>query len=184
MVRIRPIRPSDADALADGFARLSTQSRQLRFLTPKRRLSAKELRYLTDVDHHDHEALVALHRFGGRGLGVARFVRHRDDPHVAEVAVTVVDEWQGRGLGTDLARRLTQRARHEGIRRFSASMSAENRRARRLLGSVGGTVTLLGRDSGTVSYEVTLPPAEGVRRSRSAWPVQPGGRPLRPSECR
>src|SRR3954447_19535102 len=93
-VRIRPIRPTDDALLADGFARLSDESHRLRFLSPKHELSRDELRYFTHVDHHDHEALVAVTRFGGRGLGVARYVRHRDDPTSADVAVTVVDKWQ------------------------------------------------------------------------------------------
>ena len=59
-VLIRQVHSADAPLLADGFARLSTRSRQLRFLTPKKELSPAELRYFTDVDHHDHEALGAL----------------------------------------------------------------------------------------------------------------------------
>jgi hypothetical protein len=65
------VRSSDASLLADGFSRLSAQSRQQRFLTPKQRLSSAELRYLTRVDHYDHEAIGALDRVG-RGVGIAR----------------------------------------------------------------------------------------------------------------
>src|SRR4051794_34693246 len=72
-VRIRPIRIDDQDLLSDGFSRLSPQSRRLRFFVSKKRLSAAELRYLTDVDHHNHEALVAVGRVGGPGLSAARF---------------------------------------------------------------------------------------------------------------
>src|SRR5262245_10704838 len=73
-VLIRPVRATDAPLLADGFARLSTASRQMRFLGVKKGLSAAELRYLTDVDHHDHEALGALDRVGGHGVGIARYI--------------------------------------------------------------------------------------------------------------
>src|SRR5262249_4516593 len=85
---------------AGGFARLSPESRRLRFLRRKDALTPAELRYFTDVDHHDHEALGALDHTGGRGVGIARYVRDSGDPHSAEIAVTVVDDWQGRGLGT------------------------------------------------------------------------------------
>jgi RimJ/RimL family protein N-acetyltransferase len=112
-VLIRPVRPVDAPLVADGFARLSARSRQLRFLTPKKELSPAELRYFTDVDHHDHEALGALDHPGGRGVGIARYVRDADDPQAAEIAVTIIDDWQGRGLGTELVARLSDRARCE-----------------------------------------------------------------------
>jgi hypothetical protein len=70
-VLIRQVRSADAPLLADGFARLSPASRQRRFLGVKKELSAAELRYFTDVDHHDHEALAALDRAGGHGVGIA-----------------------------------------------------------------------------------------------------------------
>src|SRR5216683_930913 len=100
-VAIRPVRPEDGPLLTDGFARLSARSRRSRFFTGKVRLSEAEVRYLTNIDHHDHEALCAVSR-DGRGVGVARYIRDRDETASAEVAVTVVDEWQGRGLGGKL----------------------------------------------------------------------------------
>src|ERR1700745_349132 len=97
-VLIRQVRGTDAPLLADGFARLSARSRQLRFLGPKKMLSAAELRYLTHGDPHDHEAIGALSLAEGRGVGVARYIRDADDPRAAEIAVTIADDWQGRGL--------------------------------------------------------------------------------------
>ena len=70
-VLIRQVRSADAALLADGFSRLSPRSRWMRFLGGKSTLTAAELRYLTDVDHHDHEALGALDRAGGRGVDSA-----------------------------------------------------------------------------------------------------------------
>src|SRR5215831_2430990 len=125
-VVIRPVRSEDAPLLADGFTRLGPASRQLRFLRRKDELSAAELRHYTHVDHHDHEALGALEHTGGRGVGIARYVRDADDPHAAEIAVTVVDDWQGRGLGTELLIRLSARARSEGICRFTALVADDN----------------------------------------------------------
>jgi hypothetical protein len=91
-VLIRQVQPSDAPLLADGFARLSAHSRQMRFLRRKDQLSTAELRYFTNLDHHDHEALGALDP-GGRGVGIARYVRDAQDPHAAEIALTIVDDW-------------------------------------------------------------------------------------------
>jgi RimJ/RimL family protein N-acetyltransferase len=157
-VLIRPVRSADAPLLADGFARLSARSRQLRFLTPKKELSPAELRYFTDVDHHDHEALGALDHPGGRGVAIARYVRDADDPQAAEIAVTVVDDWQGRGLGTELVAQLSERARSVGIRRFTALVSAENPAMAGLLSNV--RADLVRRERGALYYEITLGPAE------------------------
>jgi len=155
-VLIRQVQPADAALLADGFARLSPQSRRMRFLARKDQLSAAELRYLTDIDHHDHEALGALDQADGRGVGVARYVRDAGDPRAAEIAVTIVDDWQGRGLGTELLTRLSGRARSEGIHRFTALVADDNTAMAGLLRNM--SASLVGRSPGTVEYEITLMP--------------------------
>jgi RimJ/RimL family protein N-acetyltransferase len=134
-VLIRPIRPDDKGMLADGLRRLSPESAQRRFLTPKRSFSRSELRYLTEVDGRDHVALVVEHPGDAprRLIAVARFVRLHDDPEAADVAVTVADEWQGHGLGSLLGEHLAHSARNRGIRRFSATMASENVPAHRLM---------------------------------------------------
>jgi len=153
-VLIRQVRSSDAPLLADGFARLSATSRRMRFMGVKKELSAAELRYCTDVDHHDHEALVAFDRAGGHGAGIARYIRDADDPQAAEIAVTIIDDWQGRGLGTELLARLSDRACREGIRRFTALADADNVAVAALLRNAGARLVHRGR--GTVEYEITL----------------------------
>ena len=153
-VQIREVRGSDAPLLADGFARLSARSRQQRFLSPKHSLSAAELRFLTEVDHHDHEAIGALNPADGRGVGIARYIRAPDDPQAAEIAVTIADDWQGRGLGTELLARLSDRARQEGICRFTATVAYGNAAMATLLQNMGAE--LAGHDHGTVDYVVDL----------------------------
>ena len=162
-VRIRPIRTTDDALLRDGFARLSPESRRLRFFISKKGLSPKELAYFTDVDHHDHEALVAVTRFGGHGVGVARYIRSKVDPTTADLAVTVVDDWQAQGLGTALVTRLAKRARTEGIVSFTAMILNENSGARRLMPKAG-SVRFLEGDRDTLTYEITLTPAVTQRQ--------------------
>lgn len=157
-VLIRQIQGTDAPLLADGFARLSDASRQMRFLTKKKQLSPAELRYFTDVDHHDHEALGALDQVDGRGVGVARYVRDTEDSQAAEIAVTIIDDWQGRGLGTELLAQLCDRARQEGIRRFTALIAADNAAVAGLLRNMSAKLIRYGR--GTVDYEIALAPPE------------------------
>jgi protein lysine acetyltransferase len=152
---VRPICPEDAEPLRAGFERLSQESRYRRFLAPMQRLTGAMLRYLTDVDHHDHEALVAVGA-DGTLIGVARFVRRPSDPEAAEVAVTVADDHQGRGLGTALLGLLADRARAEGIRRFIALMLADNREMLELIEDLGPARTIE-QAAGTVELETTLP---------------------------
>jgi RimJ/RimL family protein N-acetyltransferase len=131
---LREIRPDDKEQLLHGMENLSEQSRQRRFLGPKPTLSASELRYLTEVDGHDHYAIVAIPDDGeDRIVAVARFVRLADDPKTAEAAITVCDEMQGKGLGSLLARRITDAARDRGVERLTASISSENRPALTLM---------------------------------------------------
>jgi GNAT superfamily N-acetyltransferase len=154
-VLLRPIRRSDAGQLLAIFDGMGTQSRLLRFLTPKPRLLPHELRYFTEVDHHDHEAIVAVGLRDRRGLGVARFVRLADDPESADVAVAVVDAWHRRGLGRALLSQLSERAREEGIRRFVATVSARNVAVAGLLQGAS-LVRPPVRESGTIQYEIDI----------------------------
>jgi GNAT superfamily N-acetyltransferase len=154
-VLIRPIRREDKDVLLDGFGRLSPESRYRRFFSPMSELGHREVRYLTEVDHRTHEALVATDPSTGEGYGVARFVRSSTDPRTAEVAVAVVDNWQGRGLGTALLDALAARAREEGVERFTASVLANNPSMLELLRGLGDT-EVLDRADGVVELQIEL----------------------------
>jgi GNAT superfamily N-acetyltransferase len=136
-VQIRPLNPDDKAGLAAGFERLSELSRYRRFLSPTAHLTAGQLAYLTEIDHHDHEALVAIEPSSRAGLGVARYVRSLEEPREAEFAVAVADDWQRRGLGTALLTRLAARAYEEGITRFTGLVLGDNEPIRQLLGALG-----------------------------------------------
>ena len=125
-VSVRAVRPDDGPGLAEAYGQLSQTSRYRRFFTGKPHLSEQSLAYFTDVDHHDHEAVVAVVPGSGQLVGVARYIRIPGQPDQAEVAITVLDSWQRRGLGTVLLRELAQRAAEEGIRYFVADILAEN----------------------------------------------------------
>lgn len=134
---VRHIRPTDKRLLNAGFEHLSEETRRKRFLAPKHRLTAADLRYLTEVDGRDHVALIAV-EFGDwkRPVAVARYVRLEDDPQTAEVAITVDDEYQGRGLGRRLGIVLADEARINGITRFSAEILGDNIPALRLMRTI------------------------------------------------
>jgi GNAT superfamily N-acetyltransferase len=189
-IRVRQIRSSDKALLQRSFERLSEESRYRRFLSPTPELSESMLSYLTEVDHHDHVAIVALDEATGEGVGVARYVRSGERPETAEVAVTVIDDWQGRGVGTLLLDVLAARAREEGISSFTALMLASNREMIELLERLG-PVRIVHREGGTVAVEApvragNIPPSSEIcfgfqpARTRpfhldTGWVAPPGG---------
>jgi RimJ/RimL family protein N-acetyltransferase len=145
---VRPLARADRDRLAAAFGRMSERSRLRRFLGPKPRLSAAELTYLTDIDHVKHEALAAIDPDDGAIVGVARYAEERDAPGTADIALFVVDSWQGQGIGTTLASRLLGRADANGVARLTATTFADNRAARAVLRKLG--FTTVGIDGGFV----------------------------------
>jgi len=159
-VQLRPVEPGDRDAIRHGFDQLGAESRYKRFLSPVARLTDAQLEYLTDVDHHDHEALVAL--ADGVGVGVARFVRLEPGSQRAEVAVAVVDDWQGRGLGTQLLDRLSRRARSDGVQTFTAAALSSNHSIIEMLGGLGSTVKRQA-GGGQVELEIELEGEDSLR---------------------
>jgi GNAT superfamily N-acetyltransferase len=138
---IRPVEPEDRERLARGFARLSPSSRYLRFHTAVNTLSEAQLRYLTDIDHRDHVAFGALDPDDpdAPGLGIARFVRLAAEPEVAEAAVTVLDEHQGRGVASALLAVLLREARRQGITTLRGYVLVDNQPMLRLFTDLGAS---------------------------------------------
>ena len=155
-LEIKPLEAADRDELRVAIENLSPESRYRRFLSPTGGLSARELTYLTTIDHERHEALAAVDPATGTGVAVARYVVFDEAPARAEIAVTVADAWQGRGVGSGLLRRLAQLARARGIAQFSGLMLATNTPMIRLLSSLG-TVSSRRQGTGTLELVVDLP---------------------------
>jgi RimJ/RimL family protein N-acetyltransferase len=147
-VWVRAIRPGDRGTLSEAFARLSERSVYHRFFQTKQALSAGELSYLTELDFVRHVGLFVL--LGDAGsqelMGVARFIRLEGRPDRAEVAFTVGDGYQGRGVGTLLLRHLILLAVRVGIRYFEADVLADNRAMLRVFEQSGAGWSELARD--------------------------------------
>ncbi|MFL5438910.1 MAG: GNAT family N-acetyltransferase [Myxococcales bacterium] len=154
-VMIRPIEPGDAPHLQAGLLELSERTRYLRFHGPRSELSAEELRFLTEVDGENHFALVAFTLPRRRLVGVGRFIRLASAPEDAELALVVVDDLQGKGLGEMLLLRLRDAASERGVARFTGSIIDDNRPMRALLRKHGGRVGLPSR--GVCNIELALP---------------------------
>lgn len=133
-VALRPQRREDRPLVAAFFDSLSPRSRYLRFLSPVRRLSPALLERLCAVDGQDHFAWLALHE--GEIAGLGRWVRTTGGAS-AEVALSVRDDLQGRGLGRLLLEALALVAPTRGVTCFELVTLSENRRALSLLRSAG-----------------------------------------------
>jgi RimJ/RimL family protein N-acetyltransferase len=160
IVRIRQIQPDDAPALVRAYANLGEQSRYRRFFTIMPALPESILKAAVEVDHRDHEALVAVPLLSAEIVGECRFIRLPDQPDTAEVGVTVVDAWQGRGLGSALLALLSERALEAGIEYFTAEVLAENRTMLALLPSLGHVETESHGPVVAASVELTEPPRQ------------------------
>jgi GNAT superfamily N-acetyltransferase len=160
-VRFRTLTPGDRSRFTEVFDGLGPQSRYMRYHGVKPVLSEREIRYFTDVDHHDHEALLAV--VGDETVGVVRFVRRDDDPRSADVALEVVDRWQRQGLGSALLGRIARRARHEGVDRFFASVLQSNESMLATIRSLRAPWVTTSRSGPVVEIEVTIASGHGTK---------------------
>jgi RimJ/RimL family protein N-acetyltransferase len=156
---IGPLDPNDRERFLRGIGRASPDSIYKRFMTPLPRLSSTQLAYLLEVDHRDHEALLAIDEDSGEAVAVARLVRLEESPSAAEIAVLVIDDWHGLGLAKAICWLLAERARQLGIERFEATMLGDNRAMKRVLASFG-EVQLVASEGATVTFTVRLPDGE------------------------
>ena len=164
-----PLLPMDREALREGFDGLSLASRNHRFLASVTHLTDSMLDHLVDdVDGIDHVAL-ALVAFDddlvGTPVGVARMIRYEDRPTEADLAVTVIDSWQGRGVATALLSELV-RERPKGVSRIVTTVAADNTPSLAMLRRLGETtVTPAGIDRLDVTVE--LAPTEPSTKEQS-----------------
>jgi len=126
---VRPITPASKPLIAAGMTRLSPESIRRRFFAPRRELSDSDLHRLTAMDGWNQYALGACTRGADgalEGIAVARFARTSPDSRTAEMAITVVDAFQGRGIGKALVARIVNAATARGIRTLHAIVMPDN----------------------------------------------------------
>ncbi|MEW1811805.1 GNAT family N-acetyltransferase [Pseudarthrobacter phenanthrenivorans] len=156
---LRPIHPSDADAVQAFHTGQSQNSIYMRFFAFKARLSAKELKRFTEVDYKDRVAFViTIH---DEIIGIGRYDR-LPDPTEAEVAFNIADAHQGRGIGSILLEHLAAAAHENGIRKFTAEVLPENRKMLMVFSDAGYDVKRH-FDDGVVSLEFNIDPTEKSR---------------------
>jgi GNAT superfamily N-acetyltransferase len=156
-VTIRPIRKSDAAMEATFIRKLSPQTKHYRFFGGVKELSATEIGRLCDADGPDAMALVATVQDAGGEveIGVCRYApnSHAD---VREMALTIADEWQQKGLGKLLMQHLIASAKQHGVRMLYSSELADNAMMRALANEVGMSASRDPQDAHQVVYSLTL----------------------------
>lgn len=171
--------PKDRVALREGYEQLSEETRFHRFLTGVPHLTGPLLDHLVgEVDGVDHVALalVAIDAEGvGEGVGVARMIRYPDRPTEADVAVTVLDDWQGRGVATALLAELLRR-RPVGVTRIVTTIAADNAPALAMMRRLGA-MSVTGTDTPRLDVVVDLEPDRDAADDR---PVEGGSDEERP----
>ena len=137
---LRWVRPEDKELIADGVKLMSVEGLYLRFFMQIKKLSDQQLDYLTSADQIDHIAWGVLDENCPEfpGLGIARFVREPGNPKIAEAAVTVLDSYQGQGIGTLLLAVLHHSARVNGIEILRSIVLIENSALIKSLKKLGG----------------------------------------------
>jgi len=163
MLAIRPLRLGETEIVGSVFDRLGPLSRVLRFGGAKATLSESELDALADVGERRH-AVVAFVAGDWAPAGIARFVVDADDRSIAEIAIAVVDEHQGRGIGKALMRALVADARAMGVERLRATIAGENRRSLALLRTVA-TLEDVRFDGGSIEVLASIPSRGSVLRA-------------------
>jgi len=159
-VMMWPLLPTDGQSLRQAFTELSPRSRRLRFLSPLDDLDSAMMRRLVEnVDQEHHVAFVMV-AFPSDGrpehpIGVARLVAYDDDPATAEIAVTIVDEWQGLGGGRLLADVLVQHRPHQ-VKQLLTEVAADNPASIAMLRRLG-TLRLSHSYPGVYEARVALP---------------------------
>jgi len=165
--------PTDREALRTGYEQLSEETRFHRFLTGVPHLTDALLDHLVDeVDGVNHVALVlvVLDAEGvGVPIGVARIIRYADRPTEADLAVTVLDGWQGRGAATALVDELIRR-RPVGVTRIATTIAADNDASLALLRRLG-PATLTERESPRLDVVIDLDAAAEPASSAAAEPA-------------
>ena len=162
-VRIRAVSPGDENGLREMLSRLSGETIYKRFHLPMPRVPERALAYLTDVDHHDMESLVA--QVGEEIVGQAMYARQ--GANEAEMAIVVEDRWQSRGIGRLLLRRLAEEAGRRGIEAFTGMVLGRNRGALRFFSSILPKASFKIRH-GVYHLYVPLPGPEPVRNLKSS----------------
>jgi GNAT superfamily N-acetyltransferase len=156
VVDLHTIDSCDQQCILDGFENLSYRSRQSRYHIPIRKLPNSYLRSLLHADGHDSMVVIAHHTVSNQqhGAGLARYVRLDGEPGVAEFSITVTDDYQGRGLGTQMLKYIVEHARANQISTLRGYVLSDNKPMTTILDRYNCSIQ--NDDGGTLCYEIDV----------------------------
>ena len=177
-VTIREVGRGDREALIAGFERLSPESRLHRFFTSMPKLPSDVIDYLTDIDQDQHVAVGVFDPnrpsdvgdAGGLGVAVGRYLVSTEDPTRAEAAVAVIDEYQGRGIGTLILETLVVIARERGVTAFTAHVMPDNDGMSAILRGLGAR-TVDEPNVRELTFEIDVPDAVEPLKATTSYRV-------------
>lgn len=138
LLKVGTVLPRNKKQISEGLKFLSNQSIRNRFGGSKREFSNEELHYLTELDGINHYAIgIEETLTPHRGVGIVRMVRSSEDQEEAEIALILIDEYQGKGLGNLLMDLMTLAAWERGIRKFSFTFLPHNKAIQGLIKKLG-----------------------------------------------
>jgi RimJ/RimL family protein N-acetyltransferase len=160
-IHLRPVIPEDRERIAVGVRELSPDSRYFRFFNAQPVLADDHLHKLADIDQETHVAWMALvpRITGDAAIGIGRFARDKEEPMRADLALTVVDSWQHRGVGTMLLALLCCIAGEKGLRILDASVLPENRQMIAWFLRIGANMRV---EEGLCSFHFAVPSMESL----------------------
>jgi CRP-like cAMP-binding protein len=158
---LRPVLPGDDERTVHGHIKFSSETLYRRFMTARLPTPAL-MHYLSEVDYVDHFVWVVTD--GDDPVADARFVRDETDPTVAEIAFTVADAYQGRGIGSFLIGALSIAAEVDGVERFSARMLSDNLPMRTIMDRYGAVWER--EDVGVITTVIDVPSARDLHLER------------------
>ena len=165
-VRIRLVRPTDKACIQSGFQRLTEKSRYQRFLSFRPQLTSDQLKFLTEIDNIRHLAIGAadMSQADRPGIAIARYIQIQDEPDVAEVAITVIDAYQNKGLGGKLTEMIMQLARQNGFHKLGGYVLENNIRMLSIFRRLGAHIHW----EGTAQLRVEIDLSETLERAAIA----------------
>lgn len=170
-VSLRAITPDDEERIREGIAKLSVESRYLRFFSPASTMPDEVIERLADVDGYNHIGWGAICTGceDKPAIGAVHAVRYREGSHAGEYSIAVLDEFQGKGLARMMTAALLIQCLAEELTRLDVHLLSQNEAARRLVKSLGATWKA--EAAGVVEYELDV--ADGIASLR-ADPGAPG----------